>query len=120
MGDCQARFCERFGGETPPYLLDFFILLVRFFSSVFFLHVFSYFSLFSFSIHFALSFFAFTLFPVLFSSRFSHSFSAQRFLVIHSVSPLRKTLVLRIPLKHLIPKPIIFFFRLGSAEPLLL
>ena len=22
MGDYQARFCERFGGETPPYLLD--------------------------------------------------------------------------------------------------
>ena len=22
MGDYQARFCERFGGATPPYLLD--------------------------------------------------------------------------------------------------
>jgi hypothetical protein len=22
MGDYQARFCERFGGAIPPYLLD--------------------------------------------------------------------------------------------------
>jgi len=22
MGDCQARFCERLGGEIPPCLLD--------------------------------------------------------------------------------------------------
>ena len=25
-GDCQVRFCERFRGETPLYLLDFFYL----------------------------------------------------------------------------------------------
>ena len=25
--EVQVRFCERFGGETPPYLLDFFICL---------------------------------------------------------------------------------------------
>jgi hypothetical protein len=28
MGDYQARFCERFGGEIPPYLLDPFSLFV--------------------------------------------------------------------------------------------
>jgi len=25
MGDCQARFCERLGGEIPPCLLDFIV-----------------------------------------------------------------------------------------------
>ena len=24
--EVHVRFCERFGGETPPYLLDYFIL----------------------------------------------------------------------------------------------
>jgi hypothetical protein len=24
--EVHVRFCERFGGETPPYLLDFFIV----------------------------------------------------------------------------------------------
>ena len=23
MGDYHVRFCERFGGEIPPYLLDY-------------------------------------------------------------------------------------------------
>jgi hypothetical protein len=29
-GDCHVRFCERFRGETPLYLLDFYILLDNF------------------------------------------------------------------------------------------
>ena len=29
MGDYQARFCERFRGETPLYLLDHFVDRIR-------------------------------------------------------------------------------------------
>ncbi len=28
--EVQARFCERFGGEIPPYLLDFKSILLEF------------------------------------------------------------------------------------------